>query len=376
MRHVVSVCIFLLRFYTATAAGSGKCAFSHACHSGSARETAAAPSRHRGRSGSSDRPGRPSGGERDGRCQGPARRAAAASSGHSGWPAHSTDSGERRRVWDVLTRLPTSAPSARVGWSAPPRPRLRLRGDAHQLKRGAGLAAEVFEIEPQDAEERDPAVGVTLELVVPVIAAGEPAVNHAHDTGPPERASTIHSVATVGSSGPMSSRLSAANRCGGSQVVMVESDSMPGPKLQTMEPPSRSSTVVGTNQDEIPGPVAMACQTILRRAGHLDFGLDGTASRSIFLHWHGGSSVSDSCGSGCAMTTRRCAAAWCRLIVVAPDKGRHGLDELVAEGGAIGPGPKPISVSSDSVARRLSAACDRWSRSPTSLTMRAARAIR
>jgi hypothetical protein len=35
------------------------------------------------------------------------------------------------------------------------------------------------------------------------------------------------------------------------------------------------------------------------------------------------------------------AAAWCRLIVVAPDKGRHGLDELVAEGGTIGRGPKP-----------------------------------
>src|SRR5918994_2440537 len=78
---------------------------------------------------------------------------------------------------------------------------------------------------------------------------------------PPERASTIHSVATVGSSGPMSSRLSATNRCGGSQVAMVESDSMPGPKLQTMEPPSRSSTVVGTNQEEMPGPVAIACQT-------------------------------------------------------------------------------------------------------------------
>src|SRR5829696_8458572 len=77
----------------------------------------------------------------------------------------------------------------------------------------------------------------------------------------PERASTIHSVATVGSSGPMSSRLSATNRYGGSQVVMAESDSMPGPKSQTTEPPSRSSTVVGTNQDEIPGPVAMARQT-------------------------------------------------------------------------------------------------------------------
>src|SRR5215217_5272215 len=78
---------------------------------------------------------------------------------------------------------------------------------------------------------------------------------------PPERASTIHSVATVGSSGPISSRLSASNRWGGSQAVIVDSDSMPGPKSHTTDPPTRSSTVAGTNQDEISGPVAMACQT-------------------------------------------------------------------------------------------------------------------
>src|SRR5918993_627823 len=42
---------------------------------------------------------------------------------------------------------------------------------------------------------------------------------------------------------------------------MVESDSMPGPKLQTMAPPARSSNFAGTNQDEMPGPVAIACQT-------------------------------------------------------------------------------------------------------------------
>src|SRR5829696_6828242 len=64
-----------------------------------------------------------------------------------------------------------------------PRIGLRLWGDAHQLERGAGLATEVFEIEAQDAEERDPPVGVTLELVVPVISAGEPAVDDTDDTG-------------------------------------------------------------------------------------------------------------------------------------------------------------------------------------------------
>ena len=50
---------------------------------------------------------------------------------------------------------------------------------------------------------------------------------------------------------------------GGSQAVTTERDSMPGPKFNVTATgfPSRSSNSVGTNQDEIPGPVAMACQT-------------------------------------------------------------------------------------------------------------------
>jgi len=68
---------------------------------------------------------------------------------------------------------------------------------------------------------------------------------------------------------------SAANIRGGSQAVTTERDSMPGPKFNFTATgfPSRSSNSVGTNQDEIPGPVAMACR-LLRRAGDLDFDLD------------------------------------------------------------------------------------------------------
>ena len=33
------------------------------------------------------------------------------------------------------------------------------------------------------------------------------------------------------------------------------------PNEAVATPPSRSSTVCGTNQDEMPGPVAMACHT-------------------------------------------------------------------------------------------------------------------
>src|SRR5438067_335770 len=55
----------------------------------------------------------------------------------------------------------------------------------------------------------------------------------------------------------------AANIRGGSQLVTTERDSMPGPKFNVTATgfPSRISNSVGTNQDEIPGPVAMACQT-------------------------------------------------------------------------------------------------------------------
>jgi len=53
----------------------------------------------------------------------------------------------------------------------------------------------------------------------------------------------------------------AANIRGGSQAVTTERDSMPAPKFNVTATgfPSRSSNSVGTNQHEIPGPVAMAC---------------------------------------------------------------------------------------------------------------------
>src|SRR6185503_21389087 len=44
-----------------------------------------------------------------------------------------------------------------------------------------------------------------------------------------------------------------------------------------------------------------------RRAGDLDFDLDGTASRGFFFHAHDGSLKLNYCGEGCATTTRRCA---------------------------------------------------------------------
>src|SRR3954465_12497111 len=78
---------------------------------------------------------------------------------------------------------------------------------------------------------------------------------------PPARASTLHSVAIGGE--PPHPLDSPANLRGGSQAVVAPRDSMPGPKFIFTATgfPSFSSNSVGTNQDEIPGPVAMACQT-------------------------------------------------------------------------------------------------------------------
>src|SRR5215468_8364309 len=79
---------------------------------------------------------------------------------------------------------------------------------------------------------------------------------------PPARASTLNSVAIGGEPGAQPSA-SLANNRGGSQAVTTERDSMPGPKLNFTATgfPSRSSNSAGTNQAEIPGAVAMACQT-------------------------------------------------------------------------------------------------------------------
>src|SRR5262245_33661583 len=79
---------------------------------------------------------------------------------------------------------------------------------------------------------------------------------------PPARASTLHSVAMDGISGVQPGD-SAANIRGGSHVFTTARLSMPGPKFifSATGFPSCPSNSAGTNQDEMPGPVAMACQT-------------------------------------------------------------------------------------------------------------------
>src|SRR5271156_2535175 len=94
---------------------------------------------------------------------------------------------------------------------------------------------------------------------------------------PPARASTLHSSAMIGEPGTQPGD-SAPYFRGGSQVVTAELDSMPGPKSSFTATgfPSRISNSAGTNQDEMPGPVAMARQT--------SSGVPGT-STSTWTKW-------------------------------------------------------------------------------------------
>src|SRR5438874_12598486 len=77
---------------------------------------------------------------------------------------------------------------------------------------------------------------------------------------PPACASTLNSVAIGGEPGNQPSA-SLANIRGGSQAVTTERDSMPGPKFNVTATgfPSRPSNSAGVDQDEMPGPVAIAC---------------------------------------------------------------------------------------------------------------------
>src|SRR5208283_303130 len=115
----------------------------------------------------------------------------------------------------------------------------------------------------------------------------------------------------------------------------------------------------------------------LRRAGDLDFDLDGMASRGFFLYAHDGSLGWDFCGRGCATITRRCArppgadSSWYfeTSFVMASVSSLLKAARSAAD-------RKRTSVSTARVARRLPVSFARRTRSPTSRTTRAPRAMR
>ena len=143
-----------------------------------------------------------------------------------------------------------------------PRLRFRSRDGSHELHDRGALAAEVREIDPQGAEEAGPAEFGAFKLVVPVVGAGEEAMHHADEA----HATRARFDAPLGCDGR---RASPSPR-----PARQTSAADPRPSRQNGTPcpgrsssvtatgfPSRSSNSAGTNQDEMPGPVAMACQT-------------------------------------------------------------------------------------------------------------------
>src|SRR5262245_58987790 len=59
----------------------------------------------------------------------------------------------------------------------------RRLAESGELESGAALAGKMRQVLPQDTEERHPAVGMSLELGIPIIGAREPAVQDADHAG-------------------------------------------------------------------------------------------------------------------------------------------------------------------------------------------------
>src|SRR5215468_9489675 len=94
---------------------------------------------------------------------------------------------------------------------------------------------------------------------------------------PPASASTVHSLATA----PGPSCVSATKLLGGFHDLIVPTDSIPGPKLFMILPPTLPSLVLGTNQDDMPGPVAIAAQ--------ISSGVPATSTSASTDRWPEGS---------------------------------------------------------------------------------------
>ena len=154
-----------------------------------------------------------------------------------------------RRRWRFRFRAPRQH-------SPTPIPSVRAR--SHRLN-GRERPPRDVEIEAEDAEEGLPAVRVADELVVPGIALGEPAVTRRTNTCP-----RYAPRPSIGSSGGL--LLTVGGRIDNEAPRRLPNSdrpdaSIPGPKFETALPPTRSSTSLGTNHEEIPGPVAIACHT-------------------------------------------------------------------------------------------------------------------
>src|SRR5262249_43940205 len=152
--------------------------------------------------------------------------------------------------------------------------------------RGA-LAAEVREIDPQDAEDAGPAGFGAVQLLVPVVRAGEEAVHYSNDADAArprfdgklgcERRRARDP--TVGLPGEQPGRIPGRHHGAGTQARAEgqgRRDALPVALLDLSRTEPRRN----------PRPGGDGLPDFLRRAGDLDFDLDGTASGGFFLHAH------------------------------------------------------------------------------------------
>src|SRR2546430_12260122 len=154
----------------------------------------------------------------------------------------------------------------------------RSRDGSHELHDRGALAAEVREIDPQGAEEAGPAGFGAFQLIVPVVGAGEEAIHHtdeAHTTRPrfdaPLGCDGRRATPALALRGKHPRRIPGRHGRTGLHAraeVHLHRDWLPVLFFELRrDEPRRNAR---PRRDGLPD--------FLRRAGDLDFNLDGTAA--------------------------------------------------------------------------------------------------
>src|SRR5580704_2395133 len=295
---------------------------------------------------------------------------------------HAAERGDSRRGAAVLSGARAFQPQCRS--QRFPGFRFGSRGGRDPLHYRGALTAEVREINPQDAEESRPSGFGAFNLIVPFVRAGEEAMHYAYDAcasrarfdAPLVRDDRRARLPTGSFGGPPARRIPCRHVGTGfharAEVQLHFNGLAVAPFEFSRHEPGRNAR---PGRDGLPD--------FFRRAGDFHFDLDGTASGSFFLHAHDGSLelelvlVLDFCGSACATITRRCArppgadSSWYfeTSFAMASVSSLLKAARSVAE-------RKRISESTARVANRLPVSFARRTRSPTSCTTRAPRAMR
>src|SRR5947208_8781400 len=254
--------------------------------------------------------------------------------------------------------------------------RFGSRDWSHELHDRGALAAEKREIDPQGAEEARPAGFGGFKLIVPVVGAGEEAIHHTDEA----HTTSARFAAPLGCDGRRATPALALRGKHPRRIPLRHGSTGLHPRAEIQRHRHGLPVALLERSRHEPGrntrPGGDGLPDFFRRAGNLDFDLDRTASGRFFLHAHDGSLGSGFRGRGCATTTRRCArppgadSSWSfeTSVVMA------SVSSLVNAARSVGD-RKRTSVSTARVARRLPASFARRTRSATSRTTRATRAM-